>query len=533
MTREKIISIAGYIRVSGIHQAKTGGSLPNQEKMIRSYAKAHGYHIYKIYSDKGISGSRNDRPALTEMKKDSRENVFQRVIFTHLDRFGRSASDTLSNYVYFEELGISLYSITEGMDTSTPIGKLFRTVLAALSEMETEQIRERMLVGRIERLRKGLGQPTRLYGYSWNKEKKAFELIPEEAFIYKRIVNDYLVKGKSQDEIAVGLNNEGIKSKFNKGWSQAIVGRLLKNPAYKGKWVYTILWERFKVDIPPLIEDKKWQEIQRRIRENQCNGHAADDNNQYFVLRKLLQCGECQSGIYPYVHRKRKVCPRYYACRSARPHKRDLLTGKRVCNLPYIPTIDLEDCVHKRMTEYFRLPENVLRLQNNKIDPAHKDAIQADLGRMKKRLRLLLRKRKEYVELSKEKSIDRKDLLRRGMDLESSIKYLRVQISKNTNELRLTRVREEELRKLPDARSPLKTLEGKIEQTLSTMTRAEIHGLYQAAFGERKLTVSKLSPLEDGSKAAVPLWLVKGVDEMNFDAAAQYLILKILSQKEI
>jgi site-specific DNA recombinase len=133
------VSIAGYVRVSGLQQVKFGISLPEQRKAIETYAKAYGCTLYQIYADEGFSGMVSDRPALTRMREDAQKGLFQKVVFTYIDRFGRSAGDTPSDYTYFEELGISLYSIREGLDTSTALGRFFRTILAGAAEMERER----------------------------------------------------------------------------------------------------------------------------------------------------------------------------------------------------------------------------------------------------------------------------------------------------------------------------------------------------------------------------------------------------------
>ena len=189
MTAPKI-SVAGYVRVSSPRQVKEGESLEDQKRLVKKYCKLNDYSLYKIYEDAGVSGSKEDRPALEEMKRDADRGLFNRIVFSALDRFGRSAEDTLSNYKFFERRkGITLYAIKEGIDTSTPVGRLTRTILAAIAEMEKDRIRERVIVGLVARANGGQPIGKVSFGYRWDKEKKAFILNPDEAEIYKTIVH--------------------------------------------------------------------------------------------------------------------------------------------------------------------------------------------------------------------------------------------------------------------------------------------------------------------------------------------------------
>src|ERR1700747_1985164 len=61
-----------------------------QERELIDYAKRRGWRLYKIYSDKGVSGSAESRPALNQLRSDACKRYFDTVLVWKLDRYGRS-----------------------------------------------------------------------------------------------------------------------------------------------------------------------------------------------------------------------------------------------------------------------------------------------------------------------------------------------------------------------------------------------------------------------------------------------------------
>lgn len=97
--------------------------------------------------------------------KDARTRQFDVVIVARFDRFARSVSHLLRALEEFGTLGIDFVSLSESIDTSTPMGKIIFTVLGAVAELERNLIKERVHMG-ISRARKEgkqLGRPKRIF----------------------------------------------------------------------------------------------------------------------------------------------------------------------------------------------------------------------------------------------------------------------------------------------------------------------------------------------------------------------------------
>jgi DNA invertase Pin-like site-specific DNA recombinase len=97
--------------------------------------------------DHGVSGSKDRRPALDEVVKDAKRRKFDVLICWRLDRLGRNLRHLVSLVGDLQALGIAFVSLGEGIDCTTPAGKLQLHILAALAEFERERIRERVICG--------------------------------------------------------------------------------------------------------------------------------------------------------------------------------------------------------------------------------------------------------------------------------------------------------------------------------------------------------------------------------------------------
>ena len=151
--------IAIYARVS----TKNNGQDPETQLMaLRDYAKARKLEIFTEYVDVGISGSKDSRPALNSMMADARKRRFDTVLVARFDRFARSTRHLVLALEEFNALGVDFISLSESIDTSTPMGKMVFVVISAVAELEKSLIRERVVMGlqRAKAEGKPIGRPS-------------------------------------------------------------------------------------------------------------------------------------------------------------------------------------------------------------------------------------------------------------------------------------------------------------------------------------------------------------------------------------
>jgi DNA invertase Pin-like site-specific DNA recombinase len=151
-----------YMRVSTKGQGQTTDT---QALVLHEYAHSRGFEVIGEYRDEGISGSKDSRPSLDRLMKDARARKFDVVIVARFDRFARSVSHLLRALEEFNHLGIDFVSLSESIDTSTPMGKMIFTVLGAVAELERNLIKERVQMGisRARKQGKQVGRPKRIF----------------------------------------------------------------------------------------------------------------------------------------------------------------------------------------------------------------------------------------------------------------------------------------------------------------------------------------------------------------------------------
>jgi DNA invertase Pin-like site-specific DNA recombinase len=152
------MKIALYARVSTTDK---GQDPEMQLRELREYCERRKLEIVREYVDNGISGSKESRPELNRLMADANRRKFDAVLVWKFDRFARSTSHLLKALETFQSLKIDFVSLTEGIDTSTPVGAMVFTILGAVGQMERELIRERIRAGVRNARAKGkrLGRP--------------------------------------------------------------------------------------------------------------------------------------------------------------------------------------------------------------------------------------------------------------------------------------------------------------------------------------------------------------------------------------
>lgn len=147
-----------YARVSTLDQEPE-----NQLQELRRYIAARGWTAATEYVDRGVSGSKDRRPALDQLVRDAKRRRFDVVICWRLDRLGRNLKHLITLLEDLQALGVAFVSLAEGIDATTPAGKLQMHILGAIAEFERARIQERVKAGLARARAQGvrLGRPPR------------------------------------------------------------------------------------------------------------------------------------------------------------------------------------------------------------------------------------------------------------------------------------------------------------------------------------------------------------------------------------
>jgi DNA invertase Pin-like site-specific DNA recombinase len=150
--------VAIYGRVSTTNH---GQDVTTQTRELEAFSVARAWSLVDSYVDLGISGSKDRRPQLDRLMADARRRRFDVVLVYRYDRFARSLRHLVNALEEFRALGIEFVSVHEGVDTTTPNGRLIFGIFASIAEFERELIRDRVRSGIRNARAKGksLGRP--------------------------------------------------------------------------------------------------------------------------------------------------------------------------------------------------------------------------------------------------------------------------------------------------------------------------------------------------------------------------------------
>jgi site-specific DNA recombinase len=228
--------VVGYIRVSTDTQATDGYGLTVQERAIRAFAESQGYELLDVIVDAGVSG------AIAPAKREGFARVLElaaageisTLIVYKFDRLSRVMTDAVlvANDLQ-SRLGVSLRSVTEPLDTASPIGRTLFGLLAGMAQAERDAITQRTLNGRKQKAREG--------GYACGRVPFGYRAVgdgnltvdADQAATVRQIFS-LRADGASLRQIVAQLNADRKVSARGGKWAPATVNNILDNPKYRG-----------------------------------------------------------------------------------------------------------------------------------------------------------------------------------------------------------------------------------------------------------------------------------------------------------
>lgn len=377
--------VALYVRVSTTSQMEEGYSVEEQKAKLESYCDIKDWHIYKVYTDGGFSGSTTERPALEQLIKDAQSKLFDTVLVYKLDRLSRSQKDTL--YLIediFLKNNIEFVSLLENFDTSTPFGRAVIGLLSVFAQLEREQIKERMQLGKLGRAKAGKSMmwAKTSYGYNYDKETGSMTVNEYEALAVKEIYASYLA-GMSITKLRDKINEEYPKQP---AWSYRTIRGILANPVYCGLNQYK--GQTFQGTHKPIISLVEFERTQRELAKRQQTAKELSNPRPFqakYMLSGMAQCGYCHAPLKVILGAVRKDGTRFkrYECYQRHPRKTRGVTvynDNKKCESGYYDMELLEHCVLTRIAQLQNDPDKIQELFSDDTSPAvDKQAIQKQI----------------------------------------------------------------------------------------------------------------------------------------------------------
>ncbi|MGM7719388.1 recombinase family protein [Metabacillus sp. Hm71] len=286
-----------YIRVSTEEQVKEGYSISAQKQKLKAFCIAQDWDVVGIYADEGISAKDTNRPQLQQMIKDIESGEIDCVLVYRLDRLTRSVLDLYKLLEIFDQNDCKFKSATEVYDTTTAMGRMFITIVAALAQWERENMGERISFGFAEKVRQGkYALNFRPIGYNLDKETSKLSIKEDEAKIVRMIFDLYL-QGYSANRLCRYLNHRNIRTKEGNTWGDKPLMQILKNPLYRG----AIRWngEVYEDTHEPIVSKEQFDEVQRTIESRRTKAPRRVSSRYIFSSKiKCIKCGYPMQGYY-------------------------------------------------------------------------------------------------------------------------------------------------------------------------------------------------------------------------------------------
>ena len=448
----KVNKVALYVRVSTTSQLEEGYSIEEQKAKLESYCDIKDWHIYKVYTDGGFSGSTTERPALEQLIKDAQSKLFDTVLVYKLDRLSRSQKDTL--YLIediFLKNNIEFVSLLENFDTSTPFGRAVIGLLSVFAQLEREQIKERMQLGKLGRAKAGKSMmwAKTSYGYNYDKETGSMTVNEYEALAVKEIFTSYLA-GMSITKLRDKINEKYPKQP---AWSYRTIRGILANPVYCGLNQYK--GQTFQGTHTAIISLVDFEQTQRELAKRQQTAKELSNPRPFqakYMLSGLAQCGYCHAPLKVILGAVRKDGTRFkrYECYQRHPRKTRGVTvynDNKKCESGYYDMELLEHYVLTRIAQLQNDPDKIKELFSDDASPA------VDRQAIQKQIDSLTLKLSKLNDLYLDDRITLDELRTKSADFIKQRSSLEAEIKKASNDEQAGQ--REKIEKLLDASSVL------------------------------------------------------------------------------
>lgn len=218
-----------YLRVSTQEQVVEGVSLAAQRERLQAYCASRGLEVVEFITDEGVSGSKplETRDGGKRLIDLLRRKSTKHIVAVKLDRLFRNTSDALKHTSAWDRRGVSLHLLDmagQAVDTSSAIGKMFLTLVAAFGEFEKNLISERTATAL--RFKRSQNQVFNHPPFGYDRVGDQLVANKKEGAVVEKVLT-WRRGGETMAAIAVRLNSDRVPTKRRGKWYASTVRQIL------------------------------------------------------------------------------------------------------------------------------------------------------------------------------------------------------------------------------------------------------------------------------------------------------------------
>lgn len=317
-----------YARVSTVKQADDGLPVESQIERCHQKAESVGVDVLKVFTDAGLSGRTDDRPAFRDAIAYCKVYQVNLFICWSTSRFARNKLDAAFYKRELEKHGTRVIYVSVDLDNRTDSGWMMESILEIFDEHYSRQIAADTLRSMQKNAEDGFFNGGREpFGYQAIPEGKRKRLaIKEEEAPVVRSIFYMCIDGAGAKTIAMTLNEQNISHRGRR-WSKNSVAHVLKNMAYAG---YTVFNRKDKANgrirpmeewsmkksHQPIIPETDFRQVQDII-SGRAPGDGCGSPHSTFAFTGLLKCERCGQNLQIESATGRSSTYHYYNCRAA------------------------------------------------------------------------------------------------------------------------------------------------------------------------------------------------------------------------
>jgi len=315
-----------YVRLS--HDRPDETSTERQEADCRKLAEAKSWEVVAVYKDLQSAWSDKQRPDFERMLRDAKAGAFDVLLVWKFDRMARSVLTFERAVRGLTAHDIEFASLSESVDTTTPMGKFTLHLTGALAQLESDTISYRVRAAKRHQASQGQAADggRRCFGYNRDGSVNA-----QEAELLRDAARRFL-DGATLTAVVRRWNADGVTTASGNDWGPGVLGRLLRceriagmrrhrDQVFAGDWEPILDLGTFYA-LAEALGDSKRRTVRRGVRRH--------------LLTGIAKCSLCGQGMGTRVPKTQGV---RYACVNA--------PGRKGCGRVTIIATPLEDVVER------------------------------------------------------------------------------------------------------------------------------------------------------------------------------------------